>query len=442
MTTGAVDEATTATGKGGALRPLRHRSFRLLWLGQLTSQVGDWVAFVALTGLVWELTEAGRWVAALRATHAAPILLLGPLAGVFADRWDRRGTMLAVDLVRAGLMGALAFSGALAAAFGFSQLAAILALSLVFELASLLFAPAKNAVLPLLVPPEDLLAANGLSAATGTAALLVGPALGGLVVAWLGVGGALALDALTFAVSAATVALLRVPPVPAGSRLMTEARGRAGQVLAELRAGFRHVRTERTALATVALEGIAMLAYGALSVLAVVLAERRLGLDPRGYGALLAAFGGGALLGSLVVGAVERRLGPRATLAAGFALVAAGTLPLAGVGAFAPALLGYACAGFGQMVVSVVGLTLFQRAVADEVLGRAFSIYNTVSHGVLLLVTTGAAALADLVALGPTLALAGLSQLLGVAGTLRWLSRRGGPRRRTADEGTGRARVP
>src|SRR5918997_4081219 len=135
MTTGAVDEATTGAKKGGALRPLRHRSFRLLWLGQLTSQVGDWIAFVALTGLVWELTGAGRWVAALRATPAAPILLLGPLAGVFAGRWDRRGTMLVVDLVRAGLMGALAFSGVLAAAFGFSQLAAILALSLVFELA-------------------------------------------------------------------------------------------------------------------------------------------------------------------------------------------------------------------------------------------------------------------------------------------------------------------
>jgi predicted MFS family arabinose efflux permease len=213
-------------------------------------------------------------------------------------------------------------------------------------------------------------------------------------------------------------------------------------VLEELRDGFRYVRAERTALATVALEGIAMLAYGALSVLAVVLAERRLGLDPRGYGALLAAFGGGSLLGSLAVGAVERRLGPRATLVAGFALVAAGTLPLAAVGAFLPALLGYACAGFGQMVVSVVGLTLFQRAVTDEVRGRAFSIYNTVSHGVLLLVTTGAATLADLVALGPTLALAGLSQLIGVAGALRWLPRPGDPHRRAGDGGTGRTDVP
>src|SRR5918998_5496396 len=118
MTTGAVDEATTGAKKGGARRPLRHRSFRLLWLGQLTSQVGDWIAFVALTGLVWELTEAGRWVAALRATHAAPILLLGPLAGVFADRWDRRGTMLAVDLVRARPVGPLAVKGAPAASFG------------------------------------------------------------------------------------------------------------------------------------------------------------------------------------------------------------------------------------------------------------------------------------------------------------------------------------
>ena len=94
--------------------------------------------------------------------------------------------------------------------------------------------------------------------------------------------------------------------------------------------------------------------------------------------------------------------------------MAAGTLALAVARALPPALLGYACAGLGQMAVGVVSLTLFQRAVRDELRGRAFSIYNTVSHGVLLLVTQGAAALAA------------LSQLLGVAGALCWLPRGSG----------------
>lgn len=408
-----MDETAEHTGRGRALQPLRHRSFRLLWFGQLTSQVGDWIAFVALTSLVWDLTQSGRWVAALRATHAVPILLLGPLAGVFVDRWNRRATMLTVDLVRTGLMAALAASGSIAATLDLTQLTTILGLSIIFELASLLFAPAKNATIPHLVPPEALLAANTLSATTGTVSLLLGPVLGGLALATAGVGGALVLDAATFAVSAAAIAALDVPHLP---RAIAPAGGRLRRVLSELRAGLRYVRGERVVLVTIALEGVLMLGWGTISILGVVLAERRLALDERGYGALLAAFGAGSLLGSLVVGPLERRASARVTLAGGFVLVAAGICGLAAAQTLPPALCGYAVAGLGQMIVSVVGLTLLQRVVREDLRGRAFSIYNTVSHGMILLANQGAASLADLVAVAPTLMLAGGCQLLGAAG--------------------------
>lgn len=406
----AGDDAVVRAGRGGTFRPLRHRGFLLLWLGQLTSQVGDWIAFVALTGLVWDLTHADLWVAALRATHAVPILLLGPVAGVFVDRWNRRVAMLTVDLIRTGLMTALAASGAVAALLGLPQLAAILLLSVVVELVSLVFAPAKNALIPHLVPPEDLLAANALSGATSTASLLIGPAIGGVAVAASGVGGALLLDALTFAISAATIAFIRAgqPPAvaaPTGSRLR--------QVREELVAGLRYVRGERVVLVTTALESTLMFGWGTISILAVVIAERQLGLDARGYGFLLAAFGAGSLVASLALGPLGRLAAPRVTLGVGFVVGAVGILALAVSRTLPLALLGYACAGMGQMVVSVVGLTLFQRIVPDEVLGRAFSIYNTASHGMIFLANQAAASMADVVAIAPTLLVAGLIQAGG-----------------------------
>ena len=413
-----MDGAVEQTGRGRVLQPLRHRSFRLLWFGQLTSQVGDWIAFVALTSLVWDLTQAGRWVAALRATHAVPILLLGPLAGVFVDRWNRRATMLTVDLARTGLMAALAASGSIAATLGLTQLATILGLSIIFELTSLLFAPAKNAIIPHLVPPEALLAANTLSAATGTVSLLLGPVLGGLALATAGVGGALVLNAATFAVSAAAIAALNVPRLP---RAIAPAGGRLRQVLNELRAGLRYVRGERVVLVTIALEGVLMLGWGTISILAVVLAERRLALDERGYGLLLAAFGAGSLVGSLLIGPLERRAAARVTLAGGFVLVAAGVFGLAAAQTLPPALCGYAVAGLGQMIVSVVSLTLLQQVVREELRGRAFSIYNTVNHGMILLANQGAASLADVVAIAPTLVLTGGCQLLGAVGAACFL---------------------
>ena len=82
------------------LTPLKERDFARLWFGQMVSNSGDWVNYVALTALVWELTESAWMIAVLRACHALPLLLLGPFSGVFVDRWNRKTTLIATDLIR------------------------------------------------------------------------------------------------------------------------------------------------------------------------------------------------------------------------------------------------------------------------------------------------------------------------------------------------------
>jgi len=181
----------------GALVPLRERDFARLWTGQLISNVGDWVNYVALTALVWHLTESAWMVAVLRACHAVPFLLLGPFAGVLVDRWNRKATLVVVDVLRAGLVLLFPFV---------SDVGTIFAITIVFNIVSTLFSPAKNALIPQIVGERQLLAANSLSSTTQNMAMVLGPALGGLLLAAAGTAAAFYFDSASFVLSAIAIA--------------------------------------------------------------------------------------------------------------------------------------------------------------------------------------------------------------------------------------------
>jgi MFS family permease len=190
---------------------LHQRNVVLLLGAGLVSTLGDFFLGIALPFYVYEQTGSVLAMGALAAAGALPRLLLGSVAGVFIDRWDRRRTMIAADLARAALLlMLLAVSGAdrvwLVYAVAFCQAA----LSVFFE-------PARSALLPHAVPADDLPAANALSATSRTAARLVGPVLGGALVAVFGLPGVVVLDSVSFLVSALMVVLIAVPGSRAAS---------------------------------------------------------------------------------------------------------------------------------------------------------------------------------------------------------------------------------
>jgi hypothetical protein len=329
-----------------SLEVLRRPDFRRLFLGQAASLLGDGMVNVALAfavlGLGGSASEVGFVFAARMLTLVASLLA----GGVVADRTSPRAVMVVADLVRVasqGTMAALLIAGA-------PEVWSLAALAAVTGAATGFFLPASTALMPAVVPPEELQSANGLRITALAAGEVGGPAIAAALVVAAGAGWAIAIDAATFAVSAALLARLR--PGARGTAV-------AGGFLGDLRHGWREFRTRRWVWGFVLWATVGNVVNGAWIVLGPVVADRHLG-GPAAWGTAAAAAGAGGLLGGVVAVRV-RPARPLLVAALGFAIWG---LPLAFLAARAPVAV-LACAA----VASGCGVTLAQ-AVWDSTLQR------------------------------------------------------------------------
>jgi MFS family permease len=183
--------------------PLRERDFRLLWIGGLISEAGDWLLLVSLPILVFQLTGSALGTAIAFLVELAPGILLSPLAGHVADRWDRRRILVVLLLVQAvALLPLLALRDAGDLWIGYAVITVQAALFTVFE-------PTKNALLPTLVPADRLVAANSLVGLNQNLGRLVGAPLGGLLLAVGSLTTIVVVDAVSFVLAAALIIRIR-----------------------------------------------------------------------------------------------------------------------------------------------------------------------------------------------------------------------------------------
>ena len=270
------------------LMVLREREFRLLFVGQSVSLVGDGMLTVALAFAVLDLTGSVSDFGFALAASRAPLVVAVLVGGVVADRLPRRAVMVGADLVR---LGALAVSAALLIA-GDARLWELLVLQAIFGTAGGFFYPASTGLLPLIVRPNVLQQANALRGLSQSAGAIVGPAVAGVLVATTGPGWALAADAATFAVSAGSLALLRLPPHMPPPRQ---------RFLGDLVDGWREFRSRTWVWAEVLVAG----AFGniftaAFAALGPAIAKSHLG-GASAWAAVLVAQGAGGFLGGLLV---------------------------------------------------------------------------------------------------------------------------------------------
>jgi MFS family permease len=268
-------------------RVLREREFRLLWLGQSASTIGDRLVFVALALYVTQIgspTDVGVVLAA----HAIPFVGFLMLGGVWADRLPRHLVMVATDLVRAAmhtLLAVLILTGAV-------EIWHIVVIEAVFGAAEAFFRPAFTGLVPQTVPEPLLQEANAATAIVATMAEFAGPALATALVLGVGAGWAFALDAATFVVSA--LFLIRLKPRPRG--VATE----SGSVLSELRAGWSEFRARSWVWGVVLIFSFLLIfAFGPYTVLGPTVAEEEFG-GTGFYGVLAAALGAGTVGGALI----------------------------------------------------------------------------------------------------------------------------------------------
>ena len=344
-------------------------AFRRLWAGALVSQCGDWLQFVALLQLFPTRGRAVEALAGVFIVRALPWVVWAPVAGVVADRLPRGQVMIASDLLRAvTVLGYLLVDGP-------GDLPLVYALMFAQESLSAFFEPARAAVLPQIVEPRALLAANSLSGATWSATLALGSLLGGVISAALGPRAAFLADAASFVLSALLLASVRFPPPPA--RDAGAPRDRFG--LAAVREGARWLRAHGAQASAAAVKTLWGLSSGIVFLFSVYAAEVFAvgGRDAAtNTGLLYAGRGVGALLGPLVA---RRFLGETAdALRRGIQIA----FPLAAAAMAAFAFVPSAQGGAALLVLAHAGgstcwvnsTQLLQLSVPNALQGRVFAV--------------------------------------------------------------------
>ena len=379
----------------------RVRGLRLLFFAGFASGLGTWLAFVALTVDVWDRTHSGNWVAALLIADFLPAIVLGLTVGPLVDRFSRRRVMIAADLLRFAVFCALPFA---------TSPEQIVALAAVAGCATGFFRPAVYAGLPNLVEDDELPSAQGLIQATDAMTTVLGPLVGGVLVAATSPDWAYGINAVTFLVSAALI--LRIP-----ARLLQVAQAATEGHWRDVAAGLKLIGSSRALLTVLIAWNVGMLGNAGVNVAEVVLAKVSFDAGDFGYGLMLASAGFGLAFGSLSVGSwiEHRELG--VVYGSGFALMALGI----GAAAVSPSVwIAAVCvivSGIGNGIAVVCNALLVQRGAPDRLRGRVFTVLMSSNYAVLGLGMIAAGALTNEFGARWVWGVsAGLSALAGIVG--------------------------
>ncbi|MFF7211877.1 MFS transporter [Streptomyces sp. NPDC008238] len=378
--------------------------FARLFIGQSLSVLGDRVSFVAVPFAVLSAGGSASDVGVVTAAALVPTLLFTLVGGVWADRFRRHRIMLLSDLVRCAaqaVIAALLLTGA-------AEVPYLVLLLAVFGTADAFFMPASTGLLPLVVAPGRLREANALRGFVQSSSLVVGPALAGGLIALVGPGGALALDALTFAVSAAFLARLR----PRGTEPGAEGSGAEGSgaapaaaaatFLTQLREGWAQVRSRSwvwSGMAAIAVYHVVVLP--SVFVLGPVLAEDEWG-GAASWSVVVAAFGIGAVAGDVC--AYRLRISrPLALGAAALAVASCQAVVIGSGGSIALIAALEAVTGIAVSLFFVLWETALQTHVPEAALSRVSSYDYLLSSGLMPLGLALAGPVSEAVGVRPTL---------------------------------------
>ncbi|HEX6204125.1 MAG TPA: MFS transporter [Thermoanaerobaculia bacterium] len=357
---------------------LLNRSFVLLWQGQLVSQLGNQAFLVAAAFWTLEATGSASLLGLLMMCSAVPMVVLGPLAGAFADRHSRVAIVVGADLVRG--LAVLSLAGLLVVRPSPPELAIawLLAVALVEGVVGAVFRPAVAALVPDLVPRERVAAANSLTQTSAQAAVMVGQAIGGLAYRWLGAAVLFAVDGTTYLLSALSEAFIRPRGEP--PRREVRLRDAFGAYRRDAGEGFRYVWRRHGMRGFLGVAAAFNLFAMPVFVLLPFYVTERLAAGAAWYGFLLAAMGGGSLVGYLAGGAAKLAgtaragviLGLFATAGTAVALLGAVRLPVI-------ALVLFALLGAASGAINLFVLTLFQLAAPADMRGRVLGLVVALS---------------------------------------------------------------
>lgn len=356
------DQSKDRTGAGRSLKqafaPLAHRPFRILWTGNAISAVGSSMTRIALVFSVLTIGGSATDIGIVMAGQVGAQVVFTLVGGVWADRLQRQFVMLAADLIRAAAQIALA----VLLLVGNAQIWHLVVGGIVFGSAQAFFGPASSGLIAEIVPPEQLQRANALITSCFSLFSVVSPALAGVVIAFVGPGLVLAIDAVTFIANAISLAMLKLAP----RKVQV-----SGSFWADLGEGWKELTSRRWLFLNMIAHGFQNLAIVAYFVLGPAIADESLG-GPAAWGLIAAGYAAGSISGGLVA----LRLNPVRPLIAGNLAFALTALPLLALAVPMPAWAVMVTAfvgGTGGMFLDAVWRASLQQLIPDEVLSRVDS---------------------------------------------------------------------
>jgi MFS family permease len=352
-------------------RALQHRNFRLFFGGQSISLVGTWITRVATSWLIYRLTGSELLLGIAGFAGQIPTLLIAPFAGVLVDRVDRQrmlvGTQIA-SLVQSALLAALTLSGGITVTH-------IVLLQIMQGIINAFDTPARQAFVSEMVEDRrDLPNAIALNSSMVNGSRIIGPSIGGLLIAGVGEGWCFAIDAVSYLGVIASLKAMRIKPRPMHD-------GIGADVFGELATGWRYILGSvpiRTALLLVAIVSTAGTPY---SVLMPAIAAQELGGGPNTLGLLMAASGVGALSGALYLAQRESVLGLGRVIMLATLLFGTGLIGFSRTNSLALAALLLSLVGAGFMMQLAATNTFLQTIVEERLRGRVMSFYTMAFFG-------------------------------------------------------------
>ncbi len=345
-----------------ALGALSHRDFAFFWSAALISSSANWMQQFAVPYIMWDMTASNTWVGAAAFTSLIPAVAMTPVAGVLADRFSRRKVLivtLTVQTLTCGVYAVLWQAGELTPW-------RILGLNLIVGMALGVQAASWQALVPQLVPPAGLLSAIRLNSAQFTASRAIGPLTGAGLLHLVGAGAIFMANAATFALLLLVIAVVRPRAVPAAPR------ERIGAFLLE---GLRYVRRRASLLQAIVTGFVIAYFGGAILHLAAGLASEDFGVGETGLAGLITAAGVGSVMGSVVIIAYGDGVERSRVARWGLVLYAAAPLLAAATTSYPVGLAGYFVSGVAHVCIAISMNTAIQTQVAEEMRGRALSLY-------------------------------------------------------------------
>ena len=364
----------------------RNRNFSLLWLAGLISLMGNWMLIVAIPFHIYAVTESALATSAWLMAYILPGVLFGSVAGVFVDRWDRRKTMIGVNLLQMLVIPLLLLVQSpewiwIVYVVGFLE-----------STLSQFFGSAESALLPTLVGEENLTAANSLNSLNDNLARIIGSATGGVLLGLWGLSSVVIADALSYFVAAVLIALIVIPAITKVAQADTavSARSKFVSVWQEWIAGLKLVVKDPFLSRIFMVIGVALFADAILSAVLVVFVQGNAGLNATEFGWMLTARGIGGLLGGLLIAQFGRKFSNR-QLASWGLILSGGLIIIALAQPTAIVLvLTMGIVGIPAIAWIVAIQTMLQQATSDEYRGRVFGAYGT-TISLLMLVSSGLA---------------------------------------------------